>query len=136
MGANAQQTLLALREAEAYPGTSIILAYSHCIAHGIDMEKGLDQQQLLVSSGYWPLMRYNPTLRKIGANPFVLDSPRPTTSLKKFADNELRYRNLYKNNPQDAQKIMDAAQEMVNLRWKTYEDMATWSAKSFAPVLD
>ena len=135
MGANAQQTLLAMREAEAYPGTSIILAYSHCIAHGIEMEKGLDQQKLAVNSGYWPLMRYNPALRKIGANPFVLDSPRPTIPLTNFANNELRYKNLYKNNPGEAQKIMEAAQELVNLRWKTYEDMASWSAESFSPVL-
>lgn len=135
MGANPQQTLLAMREAEAHPGTSIILAYSHCIAHGIEMEKGLDQQKLAVDSGYWPLMRYNPNLRDVGKNPFILDSLRPTVSLKDFAYNELRYRNLAKNNPTDAAQIMDAAQDMVNLRWKTYEDMSTWSAEAFAPVI-
>ena len=77
MGANPQQTLLALREAEAYAGPSLILAYSHCIAHGINMQKGLDQQNLAVHSGYWPLLRYNRRCGKAGENPFVLDSPAP-----------------------------------------------------------
>lgn len=135
MGANPQQTLLAIREAEAHPGTSIILAYSHCIAHGIEMEKGLDQQKMAVDSGYWPLMRYNPNLRDVGKNPFILDSLRPTITLKDFAYNELRYKNLAKNNPTDAAQIMEAAQDMVNLRWKTYEDMSTWKPEAFAPVL-
>jgi pyruvate-ferredoxin/flavodoxin oxidoreductase len=74
MGANAQQTLDAFREAEAYDGPSLILAYSHCIAHGIDMRKGMQQQQLAVASGHWPLIRFNPGLRRVGANPFVLDA--------------------------------------------------------------
>jgi len=78
MGANLQQTLLAFREAEAYSGPSIILAYCHCIAHGIDMRLGLHQQDLAVACGYWPLFRYNPAMRAIGENPFRLDSPRPT----------------------------------------------------------
>lgn len=135
MGANPQQTLLAMREAEAYPGTSLILAYSHCIAHGIDMSKGLQQQKLAVNSAYWPLFRYNPSLRKIGSSPFVLDSPRPTLNVKDFAYNELRYKNLEKTNPNEAQKLMEAAQELVNQRWQTYEDMTQWGATEFAPVL-
>ena len=76
MGANPQQTLLAFREAEAYPGPSLILAYSHCIAHGIDMQFGMRQQDLAVASGYWPLFRYDPAMRAIGENPFRLDSAR------------------------------------------------------------
>ncbi|MFZ1528999.1 MAG: pyruvate:ferredoxin (flavodoxin) oxidoreductase [Ferruginibacter sp.] len=135
MGANPQQTLLAMREAEAHNGPSIILAYSHCIAHGIDMEKGLDQQKLAVDSGYWPLIRFNPHLREVGKNPFILDSLRPTVTLKDFAYNELRYKNLAKNNPSEAEAIMGAAQELVYQRWKTYEDMATWGASKFAPVV-
>ncbi|RMG25161.1 MAG: pyruvate:ferredoxin (flavodoxin) oxidoreductase [Bacteroidetes bacterium] len=135
MGANPQQTLLALREAEAFPGPSLILAYSHCIAHGIDMEKGLRQQKLAVQSGYWPLIRYNPSLRQAGQNPFVLDSPRPTIPLKDYAYNELRYRMLTRTNPQEAEKLMQLAQEIVNLRWKTYEDMATWTSSDFQPVV-
>ncbi|MFM2139178.1 MAG: pyruvate:ferredoxin (flavodoxin) oxidoreductase, partial [Bacteroidota bacterium] len=77
-GANPQQTLLAMREAESYEGPSLILAYSHCIAHGYDLKDGLDQQHGAVASGHWPLLRYNPVLRRNGLNPFILDSPRPT----------------------------------------------------------
>lgn len=134
MGANPQQTLLAMREAEAYPGPSLILAYSHCIAHGIRMEKGLDQQQLAVKSGHWPLIRYNPTLRRVDKNPFVLDSPRPSIPLKEYAYQELRYQILSRTNPEEAERLMNLAQELVNIRWQSYEDMASWRADSFAPV--
>ncbi|HQX56749.1 MAG TPA: thiamine pyrophosphate-dependent enzyme, partial [Pyrinomonadaceae bacterium] len=135
MGANPQQTLIALREAEAYDGPSLILAYSHCIAHGIDMEKGLNQQALAVASGYFPLIRYNPELRKNGKNPFVLDSPKPTISLRQYAYNELRYKVLTQTQPEEAERLMQLAQEIVDLRWKTYEDMAGYGASSFQPVL-
>ncbi|MDX1666537.1 MAG: pyruvate:ferredoxin (flavodoxin) oxidoreductase, partial [Saprospiraceae bacterium] len=134
MGANPQQTLLALREAEAYPGPSLLLAYSPCIAHGIKMEKGLRQQNLAVASGYWPLIRYNPELRKAGKNPFILDSPQPTIKLKDYAYNELRYRILTQTNPEEAEKLINLAQEITNLRWKNYEDMASLSYEDFAPV--
>jgi pyruvate-ferredoxin/flavodoxin oxidoreductase len=134
MGANPQQTLLAMREAEAYEGPSLILAYSHCIAHGIDMEKGLTQQKLAVTSGYWPLIRYNPALRKAGHNPFVLDSPRPVIGLRDYAYNELRYKILTRTNPEEAEKLMLLAQELVDLRWKTYEEMASHGAAEFTPV--
>ncbi len=134
MGSNPQQTLLAMREAEAYPGPSLILAYSHCIAHGIDMEKGLDQQSLAVASGYWPLIRYNPALRKANKNPFVLDAPRPTISLKDYAYNELRYKDLLRTNPEESEYLMQLAQEIVELRWQNYENMAGWKAEAFAPV--
>ena len=135
MGANPQQTLLAMREAEAYDGPSLILAYSHCIAHGIDMQKGMEQQANAVASGYWPLLRYNPMLRKAGRNPFVLDSPRPTISLKDYAYKELRYKVLTLTNPEEAGKLMTMAQEIVDLRWKTYETMASSGAESFQPVM-
>jgi pyruvate-ferredoxin/flavodoxin oxidoreductase len=134
MGANPQQTLLAIREAEAYPGPSLILAYSHCIAHGIDMEKGLDQQSQAVASGYWPLIRYNPMLRQANKNPFVLDSLRPTIPLTEYAYKELRYTDLLRTNPEDAAHLMKLAQEIVNLRWQNYEDMAGWKAKDFQPM--
>lgn len=134
MGANPQQTLLALREAEAYPGPSLILAYSHCIAHGIDMSKGLEQQSKAVASAYWPLLRYNPILRRNGKNPFVLDSPRPSMSLKDYAYQELRYKVLTLTNAEEADKLMDLAQEIVDLRWKTYESMAIAKADTFQPV--
>jgi pyruvate-ferredoxin/flavodoxin oxidoreductase len=134
MGANPQQTLLALREAEAYPGPSLILAYSHCIAHGIDMEKGLDQQSRAVASGYWPLLRYNPMLRQANKNPFVLDSPRPTIRLTDYAYQELRYTDLQRTNPEEAKYLMQLAQEIVDLRWQNYENMASWKAENFQPM--
>jgi pyruvate-ferredoxin/flavodoxin oxidoreductase len=135
MGANPQQTLLAIREAEAYPGPSLILAYSHCIAHGIDMEKGMEQQNLAVASGYWPLMRYNPMLRAAGKNPFVLDSPRPTIPLTEYAYRELRYKDLQRTNPDEAGYLMNLAQEIVDLRWQNYENMAGWKAEAFQPFV-
>jgi len=134
MGANPQQTLLAMREAEAYDGPSLILAYSHCIAHGIDMEKGLNQQKMAVASGYWPLIRFNPVLRKNNKNPFILDSIRPTIPFEEYAYNELRYRVLKQTQPQDAEHLMKLAQEIVDLRWKTYEDMASLGAENFQPT--
>jgi pyruvate-ferredoxin/flavodoxin oxidoreductase len=134
MGANPQQTLLALREAEAYDGPSLVLAYSHCIAHGIDMEKGLHQQKLAVASGYFPLIRYNPVLRKANQNPFVLDSPKPTMKLRDYAYNELRYKVLTQTAPKEAERLMVLAQEIVDLRWKTYEEMAGFGASHFQPT--
>ena len=134
MGANPQQTLLAMREAEAYPGPSLILAYSHCIAHGFPMERGLDQQALSVASGYWPLLRYNPVLRREGHNPFVLDSPRPRIKLRDYAYNEMRYKILTRTHPQEAERLMQLAQELVDQRWATYEEMATRKAEAFTPV--
>jgi pyruvate-ferredoxin/flavodoxin oxidoreductase len=125
MGGNPQQTLLAFREAEAYEGPSLILAYSHCIAHGINMQMGLDQQNRAVHSGYWPLLRYNPGVRQSGENPFVLDSPRPTMKLRDYADNELRYRMLRHTNPKAADRLMQMAQAAVDRKWKLYEEMAT-----------
>lgn len=135
MGANPQQTLLAMREAEAYEGPSLILAYSHCIAHGIDMQKGLDQQNMAVACGYWPLIRYNPVLRKNNRNPFVLDSMRPNMPFRDYAYNELRYKVLTQTNPAEAARLMELAQEIVDLRWKTYEDMAGFGASAFQPVV-
>ncbi|MFN8221533.1 MAG: thiamine pyrophosphate-dependent enzyme, partial [Fimbriimonadales bacterium] len=125
MGANPQQTLQAFREAEAYNGPSIILAYSHCIAHGINMEKGLDQQHRAVHSGYWPLLRYNPEVRNAGENPFVLDSPRPNMKLRDFTENELRYRMLKQTNPKDADHLMELAQAAIDRRYRLYEEMAS-----------
>jgi len=124
-----------MREAQAYNGPSLILAYSHCIAHGINMEKGLDQQNRAVASGYWPLIRYNPALRSAGKNPFVLDSPRPSIPFGDYANNELRYRSLAAVNPMEAEHLQGIAQELVDLRWKTYENMAGWKAEAFTPVV-
>jgi len=133
MGANPQQTLLAIREAEAYPGPSLILAYSHCIAHGINMQNGLKQQDLAAASGYWPLLRYNPVLRQTDKNPFVLDSPRPRIAFKDYAYNELRYKMLQRTNPDGAEHMMKLAQQIVNQKWAIYEQMATRSGSQFHP---
>ena len=124
MGANPQQTVTAFREAEAYDGPSIILAYSHCIAHGINMEKGLEQQQLAVHSGYWPLLRYNPEVKPSGENPFILDSARPTRKFRDFSDNELRFRMLKQTNPKAVESMMASAQSGIDHRWHLYEEMA------------
>jgi pyruvate-ferredoxin/flavodoxin oxidoreductase len=131
MGANPQQTLLAMREAEEYNGPALILAYSHCIAHGYDMSDGLKQQKLATQSGYWPLIRFNPALRDVGKKPFVLDSPRPTIPLQEYAYNEMRYRSLLKTHPEVAEKLMKSAQELVDMRWATYEHMANQKPAKF-----
>ncbi|WP_054773118.1 pyruvate:ferredoxin (flavodoxin) oxidoreductase, partial [Methylogaea oryzae] len=133
MGANPQQTLLALREAEAYPGPSLVLAYSHCIAHGINMQHGLKQQDLAVASGHWPLLRYNPALRQSDKNPFVLDSPRPHMKLKDYAFNELRYKMLARAHPEESEHLMAMAQQVVLQKWDVYEDMASRSGSHFHP---
>jgi len=124
MGANPQQTLQAFREAEAYEGPSLILAYSHCIAHGFDLRFGLKQQDLAVASGYWPLIRYDPAMREIGEAPFRLDSPRPTIALKTYAYNELRYRALALTRPQEAAALLKEAQAAVEQKYRAYEDFA------------
>ncbi len=124
MGANPQQTLQAFREAEAYPGPSITLAYSHCIAHGFDLRNGMKQQDLATASGYWPLFRYNPAMREIGENPFRLDSPRPTVAFKDYAYNELRYHALALTRPADAAALLDRAQADIIEKYRIYEGFA------------
>ena len=105
MGADPQQTLRAFREAEAYDGPSLVIAYSHCIAHGIEMRDGLGQQYRAVASGYWPLIRYDPMLRAAGGNPFLLDSPRPRIPLTDYTQRELRYRTLSNTDPAEAERL-------------------------------
>ena len=135
MGANAQQSLLAMREAEEYEGPSLLLAYSHCIAHGYDMGDGMKQQKLATASGYWPLIRYNPALRAAGKKPFVLDSPRPSIPFKDYAYNEMRYKILTRTNPEDAEKLLQGAQEQIDRRWQTYEHLQSQEPAKFqAPV--
>lgn len=128
MGANPQQTLQAFREAEAYDGPSLILAYSHCIAHGFDLRRGLDQQDRAVASGYWPLLRYDPQLRGTGQAPFRLDSPRPTLPFKDYAYNELRYSALTATRPEEAAALLDEAQQAVLEKYRSYEEFARMDA--------
>jgi pyruvate-ferredoxin/flavodoxin oxidoreductase len=131
MGADPQQTLRAFREAEAYDGPSLVIAYSHCIAHGIEMRDGLGQQYRAVASGYWPLVRYDPMLRTAGGNPFMLDSPRPRIALTDYTQRELRYRSLSNTDPAEAERLGALAQEAVDQRWDTYEEMAARGAHRF-----
>jgi pyruvate-ferredoxin/flavodoxin oxidoreductase len=125
MGADPQQALTALRVAEAYDGPSLVIAYSHCIAHGIDMRDGLDQQYRAVACGYWPLIRYDPVVRAAGENPFLLDSPRPRMPLADYAYRELRYRMLVDTDPAEAARLLGLAEEAIEQRWQAYEEMAT-----------
>ena len=124
MGASDQQTLTALLEADAYDGPSLIIAYSHCIAHGYDLRKGLDQQSLAVKSGAWPLFRYNPNRLKEGKNPLQLDSRDPKIPVEQYAYNETRYRMLLQSNEPRAEKLMKLAQADVEARWELYKQMA------------
>ncbi len=141
MGADPQQTLRALREAEAYEGASLVLAYSHCIAHGIEkdgmpLRNGMDQQYRAVASGYWPLIRYDPVLREAGHNPFLLDSHRPRIPLTAYTGRELRYRILERTDPEAAERLRTLAQQQVSQRWATYEEMAARSPEWFPAIGD
>jgi pyruvate-ferredoxin/flavodoxin oxidoreductase len=124
MGANDTQTVRAFMEAEAYNGPSLIIAYSHCIAHGINMRTAMSNQKAAVDSGYWPLFRFNPALLESGKNPFILESKPPKIALKEYAYMETRYKMLTKSHPEEAKYLMELAQEDVNMRWKQYEQMA------------
>jgi pyruvate-ferredoxin/flavodoxin oxidoreductase len=123
-GMNDMHTVRAFQEAEAYDGCSLILAYSHCIAHGYDLKHGLDQQKAAVQSGHWPLMRYNPTLAKEGKNPLILDSKAPSIGLDKFMNNETRFTMLVRSDPAAAKALAETAQTEVAARWKLYEHWA------------
>jgi pyruvate-ferredoxin/flavodoxin oxidoreductase len=133
MGSDPLQTLRALREAEAYDGPSLVIAYSHCIAHGIDMRYGLDQQSRAVASGHWPLMRYDPVIRDGGGVPFLLDSPRPRLPLADYRNRELRFRALAAAHPAEAERLAGLAQQEADRRWRVYEEMASQSAESYQP---
>jgi pyruvate-ferredoxin/flavodoxin oxidoreductase len=123
MGSNDTQTLRAFLEAEAYDGPSLIIAYSHCIAHGIDMGTGMQNQKAAVDSGYWQLYRYNPDLSKEGKNPFKLESKGLKIPLKNYAYMETRYKMLTKTHPERAEQLLEEAQKDVEDRWKTYEGL-------------
>ena len=127
LGGKDSQTVKALAEAEAYPGTSLIIAYSHCIAHGYSLLHGLEQQKLAVDTGYWPLYRHDPRRRDAGLAPLVLDSPAPKLPLSRFTENEIRYRFLEATNKERATALAHVAQEHVNARYEIYRRMATSS---------
>ncbi|HVN29529.1 MAG TPA: 4Fe-4S binding protein, partial [Candidatus Binataceae bacterium] len=125
MGGNDAHTVRALLEAEAHDGPSLILAYSHCIAHGYDMAYGMNQQKNAVASGYWPLIRYNPALRNEGKNPFQLDSKAPSIPLRQYAYQEARYTMLARSNPEAAAELLKAAQDDVLRQWRVYSNRAS-----------
>ena len=122
--ANPAQVVKAFMEAEAYDGPSIIIAYAHCIAHGIDMTTAVDEQKKAVSSGYWPLFRYNPALAVAGENPLQLDSKAPTTSFEDFAYGENRYKVLKKMNPEVAAQLMKKASIWTANRFEYHQKLA------------
>ena len=133
MGGNDAHTVNAFLEAEAHTGPSIIIAYSHCIAHGYDMAMGLNQQKNAVLSGYWPLMRYNPGLREQGKNPFQLDSKAPSIPFRQYAYNEARYTMLVRSNPLAARELLKLAQDDVERQWRVYSNRAAMPGRSATP---
>jgi pyruvate-ferredoxin/flavodoxin oxidoreductase len=124
MGADDAQTLKTFREAEAHPGPSLIIAYSHCIAHGIDMSKGMEQQKLAVDSGHWPLYRFDPNRATQGKNPLQLDSGDPKIPLRDYIYKEGRYRILLNSDPAAAKTLLERAEQAVHDRWQHYKQMA------------
>jgi len=132
MGAKDEHTLKAFLEAEAYDGPSIIIAYSHCIAHGIDMTTAMTDQKVAVESGQWLLYRYNPERAGAGENPLALDSRAPTRKLQEYLLQQTRFKMLTKSKPEDAQRLWKMAQQDVETRYRMYEYMA--SRKTEAPA--
>ena len=125
MGANDTQTVRALVEAESYRGPSLVIAYSHCIAHGINMRTGFDQHKAAVDSGAWVLYRYDPRRASEGANPLRLDSKAPKIPFERFAYNETRFKMLTQSKPEEAERLLKLAQQDVNDRWRMYEQLAS-----------
>jgi pyruvate-ferredoxin/flavodoxin oxidoreductase len=124
IGANPQQAIKAIQEAEAYDGPSLIIAYAHCINHGINMAMGLEQQKKAVECGHWSLFRYNPALEAEGKNPMIIDSKEPTISFADYALSENRYRMLKLSNPEHAEELMAASQKDVDKAWKMLKGWA------------
>jgi pyruvate-ferredoxin/flavodoxin oxidoreductase len=125
MGANDRQTVKALVEAESYDGPSLVIAYSHCIAHGINMRLGFEQQQRAVDSGAWVLYRYDPRLAEEGRNPLQLDSRAPKIPLQDYAYHETRFKMLTQAKPKEAERLLELAQQDVNSRWQMYQQLAS-----------
>jgi len=136
IGSSDVQTLRAFREAEAYDGPSIIIAYSHCINHGTDMTTGFLHQQDAVDSGHWILYRYNPELIKEGKNPLQLDSKAPKTSIEDYAYQETRYKMLTLSKPEEAKRLLEFAEEDAKTRWLIYEQLANMDYSQMAEAAD
>jgi pyruvate-ferredoxin/flavodoxin oxidoreductase len=124
MGASDTQTIQAIVEAARYNGPSLVIAYSHCIAHGINMTKGMAQQKLATATGYWPLFRFDPDRAQAGDNPLQLDSKPPTLPLEAYVYNETRYQMLTQSEPEVARRLLHEAQADVDKKWRTYTQLA------------
>jgi pyruvate-ferredoxin/flavodoxin oxidoreductase len=126
MGANKNHLIKVLKEAESYPGPSLVIAYAPCINHGIKqgMGKSQNEEKLAVQSGYWPLYRFDPRLKDEGKNPFQLDSKEPDGTLPEFIKNEIRYNSLERSFPEEAKRLQKLLEEDVEERYKTYKKMA------------
>ncbi|MHC4561666.1 MAG: pyruvate:ferredoxin (flavodoxin) oxidoreductase [Planctomycetota bacterium] len=130
MGASDAQAVKAFVEADSYPGCSLIIAYSHCIAHGINMVNGFEQQKLAVDSGAWPLFRFDPRLTSEGKNPLQLDSKAPSVALEDYIYNETRFKMLTASDPEHAKQLLAEGQANIHTRWKMYEHMAAMDYSS------
>ena len=124
MGSQPLQTVRAFEEAESYPGTSLIIAYSPCIAHGIDMSQTMTHQKDVTGCGFWPLFRYDPRNARTGMHAFHLDSRRPNKPFRDFAMKEARFATLFRSNPSEAEHLFSLAQQEIDDRWHYYEQMA------------
>jgi pyruvate-ferredoxin/flavodoxin oxidoreductase len=133
MGARDEHTLKAFLEAEAYDGPSLIIAYSHCIAHGIDMQQGMHQQKLAVESGRWLLYRYDPRRSDQGENPLQLDSRSPKVPLEAAMYSENRFKMLARSSPQEAKRLLKEAQTGITTRWQMYQYLAARPPSSSQP---
>jgi len=133
MGAKDEHTLKAFLEAEAYNGPSLIIAYSHCIAHGINMTTAMSDQKVAVESGQWLLYRYNPDRRATGENPLILDSRTPTRKVEEFLLQQTRFKMLSKTKPEDAKRLWKEAQHDADVRFQFYEYFA--QRKTEAPPI-
>jgi pyruvate-ferredoxin/flavodoxin oxidoreductase len=123
-GAKDTQTVKALIDAESYPGPSLVIAYSHCIAHGYDLEHGLEQQKLAADSGYWPLYRFDPRRAAAGDNPFQLDSAPPKVDLGKFVRNEARFRLVEQQDPERFKALLDQSKADIQKHFAVYDALA------------
>jgi pyruvate-ferredoxin/flavodoxin oxidoreductase len=123
-GARDNQTVKAFQEAESYQGPSLIIAYSHCIAHGYDLAMGAEQQKLAVDCGHWPLFRFDPRRTERGENPLQLDSATPKTALGTYVRNETRFRMIEQQNPEHFKELLSASQQEISRRFSVYEQLS------------
>jgi pyruvate-ferredoxin/flavodoxin oxidoreductase len=124
MGANKNQYMKALVEAESYPGPSILIAYAPCINHGINMGLSQEEMKRAVETGYWPLYRFDPRLKEEGKNPFILDSKEPSGDFREFLMGEVRYSSLTRTFPESAEALFQKAEEDMRDRWESYKRLA------------